>query len=186
MEKKNMKLCNVNRPGAHCLILLTLICVSWSAAQAFAQCCCGGVHVSAYGKNKKPIAPVFTALVVSGNRGEATIPRLIEPEVSEKGDRTIRVSADCYGFSLMEITLEHKGERMVLRLRNLPFGELGEIYIEPLAFRQGTSEIDFKGQAKGSCKKNAADSNCTIESAQWQKVSDQPEAELKPPRPKSI
>ncbi|MEO6051269.1 MAG: hypothetical protein ABIP78_08060 [Pyrinomonadaceae bacterium] len=177
-----MKLYGVNSPRAHCLILLTLICISWPAAQAFAQCCCGGVHVAVYGKNKKPIMPVVTALVGAGNGGEATIPRLIEPQVNEKGGRTIRVSADCYGFSLMEITLEHKSERMVLRLRNLPFGELGDIYLEPLAFRQGTSEIDFKGQTKLNCKKNAKDFACTIESARWQKISDQPEEELKFPR----
>jgi len=115
-----------------------------------------------------------------------TLPRLIEPKVSEKGDRTIRVSADCFGFDLMEITLEHKGERMVLRLRNLPFGELGEIYIEPLAFRRGTSEIDFKGQARANCKKSADDFGCAIEAARWRKLSDQPEAELKPPRAKSL
>ncbi len=180
-----MKLYNGNRPRAYWLFMLTLLCVSLCAGQAFAQCCCGGVHVSVYGKGKKPIAPVVTALVGLENRAEAILPRLIEPKVGDKGDRTIRVSADCYGFSLMEITVAHKGERMVLRLRNLPFGELGDIYLEPLAFRQGTSEIDFKGQLKGNCKENAEDFRCVIESLRWQKVSEQPEAELATPRAKS-
>jgi hypothetical protein len=74
---------------------------------------------------------------------------------------------------------------MVLRLRNLPFGELGDIYLEPLAFRQGTSEIDFKGQLKMNCKENEEAFRCVIPSAQWQKVSEQPEAELATPRAKS-
>lgn len=185
MEKRNMKLYNGNRPRSLCLFLLTLLCVSLYTSRASAQCCCGGVHVSVYGKNKKFIAPAVTALVGLGDRGEAVLPRLIEPAVGDGGDRTIRVSADCYGFSLMEITVAHKGERMVLRLRNLPFGELGDIYLEPLAFRQGTSEIDFKGQLKGNCKENAEDFRCAIPSAQWKKISEQPEAELTAPRAKS-
>src|SRR5688500_8995032 len=119
--KRNMKLHHGNRPRSLGLLLLTLLCLSSHTSQASAQCCCGGVHVSAYGKDKKPIAPVVTALVGTGNGAEAMLPRLIEPQLGDKGDRTIRVSADCYGFSLMEITVAHKGERMVLRLRNLPF-----------------------------------------------------------------
>ena len=67
----------------------------------------------------------------------------------------------------------------------LPFGELGDIYLEPLAFRQGTSGIDFKGQLKGNCKENAEGFRCVIPSARWQKVSEQPEAELAPPRAES-
>lgn len=180
-----MKLDNGNRPRSLCLLMLTLLFVSLCASQATAQCCCGGVHVTVYGKNKKPIAPKVTALVGLGNRAEAMLPRLIEPNVGDKGERTIRVSADCYGFSLMEITVAHKGARMVLRLRNLPSGELGDIYLEPLAFRQGTSEIDFKGQLKGNCKENAEDFRCVIESARWQQVSEQPEAELATPRAQS-
>ena len=160
-----------HRPRSLCLLVLTLLCLSPYASRASAQCCCGGVHVSVYGKDKKPIAPVVTALVGTGNGAEATPPRLIEPQVGDKGDRTIRVSADCYGFSLMEITVAHKGERMVLRLRNLPFGELGDIYLEPLAFRRGTSEIDFKGELKGNCKEGGEDFRCVIPSARWRKVS---------------
>jgi len=180
-----MKLYDGNRPRALCLFMLTLLCVSLYTSQASAQCCCGGVHVTVYGKGKKPISPVVTALIGLGNRAEAMLPRLIEPKVDDKGGGTIRVSADCYGFSLMEITVAHKGKRMVLRLRDLPFGELGDIYLEPLAFRQGTSEIDFKGQLKGNCKENAEDFRCEIESARWQKVSEHAEAELAPPRAKS-
>jgi len=180
-----MKLYNGNRPRALCLLMLTLLCVSLFSGQASAQCCCGGVHISVYGKNKKAITPVVTALVGFENRAEGILPRLIEPQVGDKKDKTIRVSADCYGFNLMELTVAHKGERMVLRLRNLPFGELGDIYLEPLAFRQGTSEIDFKGQLKGTCKENADDFRCVIPSARWQKVSEQPETELTPPRAKS-
>ena len=147
-----MKLHDGDRPRALCLLVMALLFAGLCASRASAQCCCGGVHVSVYGKNKKPITPAVTALVGLENRAQAMPPRLIEPQVGDKGDRTIRVSADCYGFSLMEITIAHKGERMVLRLRNLPFGELGDIYLEPLAFRQGTSEIDFKGLLKGNCK----------------------------------
>ncbi len=180
-----MKLYNGIRPRSLGLLMLTLLCVSLYTSQASAQCCCGGVHVSVYGKNKKPIAPVVTVLVGIENRAEAALPRLIEPQVGDKGDRTIRVSADCYGFSLMEITVAHKGKRMVLRLRNLPFGELGDIYLEPLAFRQGTSEIDFKGRLKGNCKENAEDFRCVIPPARWQKVSEQPETELATPRAQS-
>lgn len=180
-----MKLYNGNRPRSLCLFMLTLLCVSLYTSQASAQCCCGGVHVSVYGEDKKPIAPMVTALVGLENRAEAMLPRLIGPVVEDKGGRTIRVSADCYGFDLMEITVAHKGERMVLRLRNLPFGELGDIYLEPLAFRQGTSEIDFKGQLKGNCKENAEDFRCVIESARRQQVSEQPEAELATPRAQS-
>ena len=179
-----MKPHNGRRPRSLRLFTLALLCVSLSAGQASAQCCCGGVHVSVHGKDKKPIAPAVTALVGLENRAEATLPRLIEPEVGDRGGRTIRVSADCYGFSLMEITVAHDGERMVLRLRNLPFGELGDIYLEPLAFRRGTSEIDFKGQLKGNCKENAEDFRCVIPAARWHQVSEQPEALLSPPRAK--
>ncbi len=179
-----MKLDHGNRPRALCLLMLLLLFVSLCASQASAQCCCGGVYVSVHGKAKKPLAPKVTALVGAKNRADA-MPRLIEPKIGDKGERTIRVSADCYGFDLMEITVAHKGERMVLRLRNLPSGELGDIYLEPLAFRRGTSEIDFKGQLKGGCKENAEDFRCVIPSARWRKVSEQPEAELSPPRAKS-
>ena len=87
---EEMKRYYISRPKANWLILLTLICLSCFAAQISAQCCCGGVHVSAYGKNKKPIGPVVTALVGSGTGAEAIIPRLIEPKVSEKGLRTTK------------------------------------------------------------------------------------------------
>ncbi len=70
---------------------------------------------------------------------------------------------------------------MVLRLRNLPFGELGEINFEPLTFRPGTSEIDFKGEAKSNCKENAANFDCVIAAERWLKISEKPETELKPP-----
>ncbi|MCA1635584.1 MAG: hypothetical protein LC802_18305 [Acidobacteria bacterium] len=180
-----MKLYDGKRRRSLWLFMLTLLCVSSFTNRAFAQCCCGGVHVSVYGKNKKPITPVVTALVGLEKRGETMLPRLIEPQVGDKASRTIRVSADCYGFSLMEITVAHKGERMVLRLRDLPFGELGDIYLEPLAFRRGTSEIDFKGQLKGNCKEKAEDFRCVIPSARWRKVSERAEAELAPPRAQS-
>jgi len=170
--------CKVSR--SLCLFVLTLLWVGLYSSQVYAQCCCGGVHFSMYGKNKRPITPVVTAVIGLGKPGETMLPRLIEPKEEDKGRRTIRVSADCYGFSLMEITVAHKGERMVLRLRDLPFGELGDIYLEPLPFRQGTSEIDFKGQLKGNCKENAKDFRCVIPSARWRKVSKRPEAELAP------
>src|SRR5215203_2870013 len=174
MEERNMRLHYGHRPRALCLLVTTLLFAGLGASRASAQCCCGGVHVSVYGKNKKPIAPAVTALVGLGDGGEATLPRLIEPAVGDGGDRTVRISADCFGFSLMEIIVAHKGERMVLRLRNLPFGELGDIYLEPLAFRRGTSEIDFKGQLKGDFKEDA-DSRCVIPSARWRQVSGRPE-----------
>lgn len=179
-----MRLHDGHRPRAFCLLVTTLLFGGLCASRASAQCCCGGVHVSFYGKNKRPITPAVTALVGLGDGGEATPPRLIEPKVGDKGERTIRVSADCYGFSLMEIAVAHKGERMVLRLRNLPFGELGDIYLEPLAFRPSTSEIDFKGQLKGNCKEAAEVIGCVIPSARWRRVGEQPEAELSPPRTK--
>jgi len=165
-------------PGLLLLILLPLPGAAVSAAKTCAQCCCGGVHVSVYGGNRKRIEPKVTALVGYGTQAEASRPRLIEPQVRDESGRTIRVSADCYGFSLLEITVEHKGKRMVLRLRNLPFGELGDIYLESLAFRKGTSEIDFKGQLKENCKKNGEDYRCVIPSAQWNKTSDEAETEL--------
>jgi len=182
---EEVKLYGGKHPRSLCLFMLTLLCVSLPASRASAQCCCGGVYVSVYGSGKKPITPTITALVGLGDRAEATIPLLIEPGEGDAGERTIRVSADCYGFSLMEIAVAHEGERMVLRLRNLPFGELGDIYLEPLAFRPGTSEIDFKGQLKGNCKEAAEDFRCVIPSARWRKVGGQPEAELSPPRTKS-
>jgi hypothetical protein len=180
-----MRLHYGHRPRALCLLVTALLFVGLCAGRASAQCCCGGAHVSAYGKNKQPIAPAVTALVRLGDRGEATPPRLIEPKEGDKGERTIRVSADCYGFSLMEIAVAHEGECMVLRLRNLPFGELGDIHLEPPAFRPGTSEIDFKGELKGNCKAAAEDFRCVIPAARWRRVSEQPEAELSPPRAKS-
>jgi len=127
---------------------------------------------------------VVTAVIGLGKRGETMLPRLIEPQEEDKGRRTIRVSADCYGFNLMEITVAHKGERMVLRLRNLPFGELGDIYLEPLAFRPGTAEIDFKGALKGTCKENQ-DLQCVIPAGRWHSVSRRPVTELVPPPGKS-
>lgn len=172
-------------PGLLLLILLPLPGAAVSAVKTCAQCCCGGVHVAVYGKGRKRIEPKVTALVGYGTQAEASRPRLIEPQVRDESGRTIRVSADCYGFNLMEITVEHKGTRMVLRLRNLPFGELGDIYLEPLAFRKGTSEIDFKGQLKENCKKNGEDYRCVIPSAQWNKTSDEAEMELAEPRPKN-
>jgi hypothetical protein len=180
-----MKLYGGKRPRTLCLFVLTLLCVSLPAGRAAAQCCCGGVHVTVYGRGKKPITPTVTALVGLGEPGEATTPRLIEPAEGDEGEKAIRVSADCFGFSLMEITVAHEGERMVLRLRDVPFGELGEIYLEPFPFRRGTSEIDFKGELKGNCKEAAEGSPCVIPSARWRRVSGRPEAELSPPRAKS-
>lgn len=172
-------------PGLLLLILLPLPGAAVSAAKTCAQCCCGGVHISVYGRDRKPIEPKVTALVSHGTQAEASRPRLIEPQAGDDSGRTIRVSADCYGFNLMEITVEHKGKRMVLRLRNLPGGELGDIYLEPLAFRKGTSEIDFKGQLKENCKKNAEDYRCVIPSAQWNRTNDEAETELEESRPKN-
>jgi hypothetical protein len=180
-----MKLYNGNLLRSLCLFLLALLCAGWYASEASAQCCCGGVHLSLYGEDKKPITPVVTALVSFKGVAEPIIPRLIEPKTGEKGDETIRVSADCYGFNLMEITIAHKGERMVLRLRDLPFGEFGEMLLEPLAFRAGTSEIDFKEKTKGNCNEDTNGFGCVISSARWKKISDQPETELTAPSAKT-
>ena len=166
------------------MFALALVCLWPATSQAYAQCCCGGVHVSINGKNKKPIKPVVTAVIGLGKPGATMLPRLIEPKEEDQGRRTIRVSADCYGFTLMEITVAHKGQRMILRLRNLPFGELGEIYLAPLAFRPGTVEIDFKGAPKESCQENA-DFQCVIPAGRWHRVSERPVTELAPPTRKS-
>jgi len=176
-----MNLFNGNSARSLCLFALMLFCLVLFTSQANAQCCCGGIHISMYGKNKKPISPEVTAIIGRGKPGETMLPRLIEPKEQKKGHQTIRVSADCYGFSLMEITVKHKSRQMVLRLRDLPFGELGEIYLEPLAFRPGTFEIDFKGELERHCKRTTGDLQCLIPAGLWRKVSERPESELAPP-----
>jgi hypothetical protein len=180
-----MRLNSGNRLKSLCLFFLIMLCGSLYATQVAAQCCCGGVHISVYGEDKKAIDPVVTALVGLKDPAQTMSARLIEPKIDDKGEKTTRVSADCYGFSLMEITIAHKGERMVLRLRDMPFGELGEVVLEPLAFRAGTSEIDFKGKVKENCKDDTNDFGCVIASTRWQKISDQPQAELTPPPAKT-
>ncbi|HKO61271.1 MAG TPA: hypothetical protein VJV03_08940 [Pyrinomonadaceae bacterium] len=167
------------------LVLLVLLGAAVYAGEASAQCCCGGVHLSVIGEDKKPITPVVTALISVDGHAEPIAARLIETKTSESGDETIRVSADCYGFKLMEITVAHQGGQMVLRLRDLPFGELGEIHFDPVTFRPSTSEIDFKGKAKGHCKETSDQFGCVIAAERWQKVSDKAETALKPPPPKT-
>lgn len=48
-----------------------------------------------HGEDKKPISPVITALISVKDVPEPITPRLIEPMAGQKGDDTIRVSADC-------------------------------------------------------------------------------------------
>jgi hypothetical protein len=71
--------------------------------------------------------------------------RLLEPDEGDERVDSIKVlliKTGC-GMHLVEVALEYKSRIMLLRFHNIP-GDLN-FYVDSVPFREGTYEIDFKG-----------------------------------------
>lgn len=160
--------------------LLTVLFLA-AVSNAQAQCCCSGIYFDVRDQSSQIIFPEVSAIRKHKDSEETPVRVELKEEQMFDGKKEIskpkrfRLDAGCYGFEVYEISITHGQEQMIIRLRNMPFCECGNMLISTVPFAPGTFELDSGGEWKKHCnEKNKTEYSfsCQVLFSRFEKLSE--------------